>query len=164
MQNSSPVVQKHSRIIFSVLAIVIVINIAIFGRFFVSHRPANLSPLFPYVSAQAQQAILVQSDSLLTLLGDDTGTASANPLYTTLTQSNHIGLLQFGSGIVNQYSAILIDAKKDFVPQDFLATINIQDDTDYLYEKITDTIYIFAQPNTLALINSDNNTSIVART
>lgn len=39
--------------------------------------------------------------------------------------------------------------------------INIQDDTDYLYEKISDTIFIFAQPDTLTMINSSSNTSIV---
>lgn len=38
--------------------------------------------------------------------------------------------------------------------------INIQDDTDYLFEKYSDNIYIFAQPNTLDIINSDSNTSI----
>lgn len=42
--------------------------------------------------------------------------------------------------------------------------INIQDDTDYLFEKVSDTIYIFAQPNTLEIINSDNNTSITEGT
>lgn len=42
--------------------------------------------------------------------------------------------------------------------------INIQDDTDYLFEKITDSIYIFAQPNTLELINSDTNSSITEGT
>jgi len=70
-------------------------------------------------------------------------------------------LLQFGSGVINQYSAILIDAKKEFVPQDFLAMINIQDDTDYLFEKINDSIYIFAQPDTLTMINNPNNTSMI---
>ena len=164
MDTLSPAAKKHSRIIFMALGVVIAINIAVFGRFLLTNRSASLSPLFPYVSAQAQQAVLVQSDSLLKLLGDETSTVSNNPLYSTLAQSNHIWLLQFGSGIVNQYSAILIDAKKWFVPQDFLAMINIQDDTDYLFEKVSDTIYIFAQPNTLEIINSDNNTSITEGT
>lgn len=157
----SPVVQKHTRIVFIALAVVILINIAIFGWFFLSNSAATLSPLFPYVSAKAEQTVLVKSDSLLELLGDDASMVSSNPLYTTLAQSNHIGLLQFGSWIVNQYSAILIDAKKGFVPQDFLAMINIQDDTDYLFEKYSDNIYIFAQPNTLELIKNENNKSIM---
>jgi len=50
------------------------------------------------------------------------------------------------------------------VPQDFLAMINIQDDTDYLFEKYNDSIYIFAQPNTLEIINSDSNISITEGT
>ncbi len=71
MNTLPPAAKKHSRIVFTALAVVITINIAIFGRFFTSNRPGNLSPLFPYVSAQAQQAVLVQSESLLQLLGDD---------------------------------------------------------------------------------------------
>lgn len=63
--------QRHMRIIPIILGIFVVINIAIFIRFFSSNRFATLSPLFPYVSAQAQQAVLVQSESLLQLLGDD---------------------------------------------------------------------------------------------
>lgn len=82
--------QRHMRIIPIILGIFVVINIAIFIRFFTSNRFAKLSPLFPYVSAQAQQAVLVQSDSLLKLLGDEASTVSNNPLYSTLAQSNHI--------------------------------------------------------------------------
>jgi hypothetical protein len=149
------------RRVLIVFAVFVVINIAVLGWFFTTKNPGKLSPLFPYVSAQAEQTVLVRSDRLLALLGDNASAVSSNPLYSTRAQSNHIGLLQFGSGIVNQYSAILIDAKKWFVPQDFLALINIQDDTDYLYEKVSDTIFIFAQPNTLAQINSDSNTSII---
>lgn len=158
---ASPAAQKHRRIIFIALVVVITINVAIFGRFFMTNRPGTLSPLFPYVSAQAQQVVLVQSDELLDLLGENASAVSNNPLYSTLAQSNHIWLLQFGSGVVNQYSAILIDAKKWFVPQDFLAMINIQDDTDYLFEKISDSIYIFAQPDTLAMVTNSSNVSIV---
>lgn len=164
MNTLSPTVQKHTRRVLIVFAMFVFINIAVLGWFFLSNKPAKLSPLFPYVSAQAQQAVLIESEWLLDLLSDQAATVSNNPLYNTLTQSNHIGLLQFGSGVINQYSAILVDAKKWFVAQDFLAMINIQDDTDYLFEKITDTIYIFAQPNTLDLINSDTNTSITEGT
>lgn len=39
--------------------------------------------------------------------------------------------------------------------------INIQDDTDYLFEKISDSIYIFAQPDTLAMVTNSSNVSIV---
>lgn len=88
--NPSPAVQTHRRIIFVALAVVITINVAIFGWFFLTNRPGTLSPLFPYVSAQAQQVVLVQSDSLLQLLGDEASTVSNNPLYSTLAQSNHI--------------------------------------------------------------------------
>lgn len=90
MDTLSPAAKKHSRIIFMALGVVIAINIAVFGRFLLTNRSASLSPLFPYVSAQAQQAVLVQSDSLLKLLGDETSTVSNNPLYSTLAQSNHI--------------------------------------------------------------------------
>jgi|GEM_PF-2391236 len=111
-QPISKKVNNHMRRVLIVFAVFVAINITVLSRFFLSNKPGKLSPLFPYVSAQAQQAVLVQSNSMLRLLGDDVATASSNPLYNTLAQSNHIGLLQFGSGIVNQYSAILIDAKK----------------------------------------------------
>lgn len=87
---ASPAAQKHRRIIFIALVVVITINVAIFGRFFMTNRPGNLSPLFPYVSAQAQQVVLVQSDELLDLLGENASAVSNNPLYSTLAQSNHI--------------------------------------------------------------------------
>lgn len=112
MTTLSPTVQKHMRRVLIVFAVFVAVNVIGLAWFFMYSKPAKLSPLFPYVSAQAEQTVLVKSDSLLELIGDDVSTVSNNPLYSTLDQSNYIGLLQFGSGIVNQYSAILIDAKK----------------------------------------------------
>lgn len=90
MNTLSPTVQKHMRTVIIVFAIFVAVNIAVLTWFFMGNRPGTLSPLFPYVSAQAEQTVLVKSDSVLRLLGDNASTVSSNPLYSTLAQSNHI--------------------------------------------------------------------------
>jgi len=89
-QPISKKVNNHMRRVLVVFAVFVAVNIAVLSRFFLSNKPGKLSPLFPYVSSQAQQAVLVQSDSILKLLGDDVAAASSNPLYATLAQSNNI--------------------------------------------------------------------------
>jgi hypothetical protein len=154
------VIHRHMRTVIIVFAIVVAINIGVMSRFFVSKKPAKLNPLWNYISAQVQQAVLVDSKAMLDLLGDDLATISNNPLYTTLNTSKHIGLLQFGSGMVNQSSAILIDANKNFSVDGFLSSINMQDDTDYTFHKYSENIYVFGQPSTIDMLLDPSHTTL----
>jgi hypothetical protein len=81
-------------IILGILAVVITINIAIFGRFFTSQIVLEIFPLISLcLGTSTASCTCAKREFLLQLLGDDAWTVSSNPLYSTLAQSNHIWLL-----------------------------------------------------------------------
>ena len=63
--------------------------------------------------------------------------------------------------MVNEHSAILIDAKRDFSVESFLSAINMQDDTDYSFHRYSDTVYLFAQPSTIDMLTDPNHPLMV---
>jgi len=153
-------VQKHMRTVIIVFALIVSINIAVMSRFFLTKKPTKTNPLWDYVSDTVQQAVLVQSDVLIALLGNEIGSVSNNPLYSTLIDSNYIWILQFWSGLINQSSAILLHPKKSFSSETFLSMINMQDSTDYTFHRYNDGVYVFGQPSTIDMMLSDNYRSI----
>jgi hypothetical protein len=159
-QASASLVQKHMRTVIIVFALIVSINIAVMSRFFLSKKPDKLHPLLDYISDTVQQSLLVKSDVLIALLGNELGSVSNNPLYTTLSHSNYIWILQFWSWLINQSSAILLHPKKSFSSESFLSMINMQDSTDYTFHRYEDGVYVFGQPSTIDMMLSDNYRSI----
>jgi hypothetical protein len=62
--------------------------------------------------------------------------------------------------MVNQSSAILIDANKNFSVDGFLSSINMQDDTDYTFHKYSENIYVFGQPSTIDMLLDPSHTTL----
>lgn len=146
--------KSHMRIVLSVFWVFVLINIVVLGWFFMTKSPWKISPLFSYVDKNVQQVVLLQSDKVLDLLGDEVASASANPIYQVLLDSNNLWLLQFAQDTWDIRSAILVDGTKNFEPNQFLSVINQQDDTDYSYHKYDKDIYIFATPDTIDQLTS----------
>ena len=142
----------HVRSVIIIFAVIIIINIGLLVRFFMTKSPTKTNPLWQYVPNNIQQAILIDSSDILAIVGDNVPTVSNNPVYRALTTSDHIAILQFGSGLVGQNSAILVDANSRFSATDFLADINMQDDTDYSFHQYDDSTYLFAQPQTIDIL------------